>query len=640
MPSSTERQARFFAACAHGAGYDSCPPAKVSKDFNQADKGSSLLSRAMKGRKEGGSTDDDDQQQRPSFQLHIHLPSDPMPIFSMPDDFSPFGRANLQEFAPKLLQHAMPMPPESKQQPPPQQEEGVSLRGGMGRGEDERPSIRYGQKIPFQEGGRTEHILPGSPLGPPSGPQDEAYGGENDVFQFARPRARIDPGIYAHGKGSPIPEDRGWRPPHSNIDEIIPTTTPEREAFGGGIGIGGPSGLAHIGPPSGMPRIGGHESHMSQPRGGLGFKSFGGHGMGPPHPSVGAGLGGMHFEEGGDVERIPEGRGPVVYDDSLPQGWMPGNVRRQWDQRENANEVYNPEPAAPSPPVFHRMSAERDRMAAGGDRTHLADGGLALGPALSLERQDIRQTMFGEQQAEKGLGTAATAPSKGSAQAMIPATPLAVYPSKMPDLGDDTGPWGTRIEKGIREHTIPRPPSPPKGAIQQEHAGGVVHDVNFTHGGVIGGAGAGRTDRLPLAVGVESHVIPADVVSALGQGTSDHGGNILWEALGGRDHEIGGGSPIVEHGEHTKEGGRPKTTSILAASGEFVVRPDQVLALGERGVEQGLCKNGEEPVMCGHRLLDEMIARVRKYQINWLRTAPPPKKSTGGAIVAYGAIAA
>lgn len=36
-----------MAACAHGAGYASCPPAKVSKEFNQADKGTKMLRSAM-----------------------------------------------------------------------------------------------------------------------------------------------------------------------------------------------------------------------------------------------------------------------------------------------------------------------------------------------------------------------------------------------------------------------------------------------------------------------------------------------------------------------------------------------------------------------------------------------------------------
>lgn len=43
MPSKSPKQARFMAACAHGAGYSSCPPAKVSKEFNKADKGSGIL---------------------------------------------------------------------------------------------------------------------------------------------------------------------------------------------------------------------------------------------------------------------------------------------------------------------------------------------------------------------------------------------------------------------------------------------------------------------------------------------------------------------------------------------------------------------------------------------------------------------
>jgi hypothetical protein len=54
VPSKTAKQARFFAACAHGADYASCPPAEVSHEFNQADKGSALLSRAMQHHAFGG----------------------------------------------------------------------------------------------------------------------------------------------------------------------------------------------------------------------------------------------------------------------------------------------------------------------------------------------------------------------------------------------------------------------------------------------------------------------------------------------------------------------------------------------------------------------------------------------------------
>jgi len=47
MPSTSPAQARFMAACAHGAGYPSCPPQKVSTEFNQADAGSAMLSGAI-----------------------------------------------------------------------------------------------------------------------------------------------------------------------------------------------------------------------------------------------------------------------------------------------------------------------------------------------------------------------------------------------------------------------------------------------------------------------------------------------------------------------------------------------------------------------------------------------------------------
>ena len=45
MPSKSRSQARLMAACAHGAGYASCPPANVAREFNQADKGTGILSK-------------------------------------------------------------------------------------------------------------------------------------------------------------------------------------------------------------------------------------------------------------------------------------------------------------------------------------------------------------------------------------------------------------------------------------------------------------------------------------------------------------------------------------------------------------------------------------------------------------------
>ena len=43
MPSKTKKQARLMAACSHGADHPNCPPAKVAKEFNKADKGTGIL---------------------------------------------------------------------------------------------------------------------------------------------------------------------------------------------------------------------------------------------------------------------------------------------------------------------------------------------------------------------------------------------------------------------------------------------------------------------------------------------------------------------------------------------------------------------------------------------------------------------
>jgi hypothetical protein len=43
MPSKSKKQAKLMAACAHGAGYKSCPPSKVAKEFNRADAKTGIL---------------------------------------------------------------------------------------------------------------------------------------------------------------------------------------------------------------------------------------------------------------------------------------------------------------------------------------------------------------------------------------------------------------------------------------------------------------------------------------------------------------------------------------------------------------------------------------------------------------------
>ena len=56
MPSKSKKQARLMAAAAHDPAFAKKVgvPGKVAKEFNKADKGTKLLSRAMKKKPKGG----------------------------------------------------------------------------------------------------------------------------------------------------------------------------------------------------------------------------------------------------------------------------------------------------------------------------------------------------------------------------------------------------------------------------------------------------------------------------------------------------------------------------------------------------------------------------------------------------------
>lgn len=165
-----------------------------------------------------------------------------------------------------------------------------------------------------------------------------------------------------------------------------------------------------------------------------------------------------------------------------------------------------------------------------------------------------------------------------------------------------------------------------------------IMDTAF-HGGLIPGATGGRTDRLPLSVGSNSHVIPSDAVSGVGQGSTQNGAATWAAAIRGAPwgvplpHEMRGhgppSPPRVSMDEQTgfaAGGYQHERTPILAASGEIVVSPEDVEALGERVVRDGKARRGESAMDAGHRVIDEAIARVRKYVIEWTKSAPPPKK--------------
>ena len=137
----------------------------------------------------------------------------------------------------------------------------------------------------------------------------------------------------------------------------------------------------------------------------------------------------------------------------------------------------------------------------------------------------------------------------------------------------------------------------------------------------------GRTDKLNLNVPTGSYIIPADIPSAIGEGNSIAGGNILNKMFakgpygmalsktkGPRTHARKSSLSAIRFASGGVNSGRG-TAPIVAAGGEYVVHPDTVAQLG----------NGD--LSLGHSILDSFVKQIRQKHIATLKKLKPPKGS-------------
>jgi hypothetical protein len=123
------------------------------------------------------------------------------------------------------------------------------------------------------------------------------------------------------------------------------------------------------------------------------------------------------------------------------------------------------------------------------------------------------------------------------------------------------------------------------------------------HTGPIHSQVAGRTDHLNMHVPSGSYVIPADIVSALGEGNTMAGFRavkMMFDKAKGMS--AGGGAPSGE------------PVPIIAAGGEYVLSPEEVTWAGSGNMD------------AGHRALDEWVKGTRAELISTLKKLPGPKK--------------
>jgi len=143
-------------------------------------------------------------------------------------------------------------------------------------------------------------------------------------------------------------------------------------------------------------------------------------------------------------------------------------------------------------------------------------------------------------------------------------------------------------------------------ARQSRAEGGETNEK--IHVGPIHSNVAGRTDHLPINVPSGAYVIPADIISAMGEGNTMACFQIA--------NDVFGIQPSVSLLDDDDAVGKP--VEIVAAGGEYVISPFNVARIGVRASGNSLDN--------GHKLLDEFVKEYRAKTVQTLKKLPGPKK--------------
>lgn len=209
-------------------------------------------------------------------------------------------------------------------------------------------------------------------------------------------------------------------------------------------------------------------------------------------------------------------------------------------------------------------------------------------------------------------------------------------PEKLQELAVMIGP-GSPQGQIVNSLLQKRRMSPP-ATLQGFDAGGVMgmgeampwwarrqsNQVDANKSGFLKSTIPGRTDHIPTQAPAGSYVVPADVVSGLGEGNSLAGAKIMQEILrsgpwGTPQSHLAGhkGPPPAPQGnvdQQAKGGKVGAPTKILAAGGEHLIHPDDVRRIGGGNLGRG------------HKVLDKWVVHERKKIAKKMLSLPGPKK--------------
>lgn len=171
--------------------------------------------------------------------------------------------------------------------------------------------------------------------------------------------------------------------------------------------------------------------------------------------------------------------------------------------------------------------------------------------------------------------------------------------------------------------------SPPTVPFYERAEARDVADNHF-NSGLINSDTAGRTDRLPLSVAADSFVMPADVVSGLGQGNSLAGAKIMDSIVKtgpfGTPLPRGARGSGPPRGKLADGGGASDGIShVMLAGGEYLVHRDDLIRKG-RAMRIGGKLKAKTDLAAGHEWARNFVDEVRKHAKKFLANAPKPKR--------------
>ena len=157
-----------------------------------------------------------------------------------------------------------------------------------------------------------------------------------------------------------------------------------------------------------------------------------------------------------------------------------------------------------------------------------------------------------------------------------------------------------------------------KGVKPERFHPPVIKQPMALHVGPIHSSVAGRTDHLPVHLPSDSYVLPADIVSALGEGNTVNGFQRIRRMFAGTPYGVKSTTPYGQgetpYGQGKADGGEITGVPVVVAGGEYVLKPEEVQFAGDGDVKRG------------HRVLDDFVKEYRAKTIDTLKKLPGPKK--------------